>query len=125
MTQANQHSTPLARLRMRVSRGIGFIVAVLALSPLGSPIAAAQQTSPPATADAAETHESTEDRPPRAPHGQARTLTICLLHWRKLVDPLVQNFRGASAQLPRETLCHQPVPTGRPARTAAGSSVPE
>jgi hypothetical protein len=37
MTQANQHSTPLARLRMRVSRGIGFIVAVLALSPLGSP----------------------------------------------------------------------------------------
>jgi iron complex outermembrane recepter protein len=60
MTQANQHSTPLARLRMRVSRGIGVIVAVLALSPLGSPIAAAQQTSPPATAAAPETQEPAE-----------------------------------------------------------------
>ena len=58
MTQANQHN-PLAWLGTQVWRGIGVTIAVLglALSPLSSRIAAAQQTSPPATATAAEARE--------------------------------------------------------------------
>jgi len=61
MTQANQHN-PLACRGTRVWRGIRFTVAVLglALSPLISRIAAAQQTSPPATAAAAEAQEAVE-----------------------------------------------------------------
>lgn len=70
MTHNNQH-TPLAWLGTRVCRGIGVTVAVLglALSPLNSRIAAAQQISPLITTAAARLPLSAIGRPIYAGQG--------------------------------------------------------